>query len=445
MQGVAISIFAKGPIVATPVVRIAHIQGTREEKYDLLDGRIASSLSFSRCVPHEPYFLFSEASIVSGEYMAGVPISEIYGAYQSPIQTKRDGLTIHFTKTELQGVLEDLKNLSDRLIREKYELAPDGRDWTLPDAKADVNNPKGVIIKIGYKPFDFKFSFYTGKSRGFLAYPRDAIMRHMLRSGARSFVFKRQAREDKEGYSYFFTTDCPFSEGLFAIDPRGREFIAPLFLISDEHRDGQLNLSDGNETPNFRQEFLQRLASCLRLPQTDPYGLPSGITALDIFHYSYGVFHSRGYRIRYAELLKVDFPRLPLTGNLELFYALAGIGAELAALHLMESPKLDQVSTITEFIGSHRTEVDKVSWSNNTVWIDKAQTTGFHGVKEDVWNFQIGGYQVCMKWLKDRKGRVLTEGDSNHYRKVVVAISETIRLMSEIDNRIADYGGWPMR
>ena len=77
------------------------------------------------------------------------------------------------------------------------------------------------------------------------------------------------------------------------------------------------------------------------------------------------------------------------------------------------------------------------------MWVDKAQTTGFRGVREDVWNFHIGGYQVCEKWLKDRKGRVLSKDDIAHYHKIVVALSETIRLMGEIDAVIEQHGGWP--
>jgi hypothetical protein len=153
------------------------------------------------------------------------------------------------------------------------------------------------------------------------------------------------------------------------------------------------------------------------------------------------VFHSPGYRSRYAEFLKIDFPRLPLTGNLELFRALARLGGELTAMHLLESPKPAQ--PITEFIGGRNPEVEKVSWSKDTVWIDKEQAIGFKGVREDLWNFYIGGYQVCEKWLKDRKGRKLSKEDITHYQKVVVALSETIRLMKEIDVLIDKHGGWP--
>jgi hypothetical protein len=161
----------------------------------------------------------------------------------------------------------------------------------------------------------------------------------------------------------------------------------------------------------------------------------------DIFHYAYAVFHSPGYRSRYGEFLKIDFPRLPLTVNLELLRALARLGGELTALHLLESPKLDK--PITEFIGGRQPEVEMISWSHNTVWIDKAQTTGFQRVREDVWNFHIGGYQVCQKWLKDRKGRKLSKDDIAHYHKIVIALTQTIRIMAEIDEVIEAHGGWP--
>jgi hypothetical protein len=165
------------------------------------------------------------------------------------------------------------------------------------------------------------------------------------------------------------------------------------------------------------------------------------LTLEDIFNYVYAVFHSPGYRSRYAEFLKIEFPRLPVTGRLELFRTLAGLGGELVALHLLESPKLNKPTT--DFIGGRNPEVERLSWSRDTAWVDKAQTTGFTGVREDVWNFHIGGYQVCEKWLKDRRGRTLSKDDIAHYHKIVVALSETIRLMKEIDEIIEAHGGWP--
>jgi hypothetical protein len=163
------------------------------------------------------------------------------------------------------------------------------------------------------------------------------------------------------------------------------------------------------------------------------------------------VFHSPGYRSRYAEFLKIDFPRLPLTSSIELFRSLSELGSQLVALHLVESEA--QNTPVTNYIGNS-TEVVKPGWTDDnggTVWLDtggtKAKTTagtrGFVGVPEAVWNFHIGGYQVCEKWLKDRKGRTLSEEDMSHYHKIIVALSETIRIMPKIDEVIQQHGGWP--
>ena len=177
----------------------------------------------------------------------------------------------------------------------------------------------------------------------------------------------------------------------------------------------------------------------------------------DILHYLYSVLHSPEYRRRYADFLKSDFPRLPLTSSLTLFRELAGLGGELVALHLLESPILD--TPRAKFMGSSR-RINKVGWTpdnGGTVWIDgkgskadfKSGASGFCPVPEEVWNFHIGGYQVCEKWLKDRgpkngnPGRTLTDEDIAHYQKIIIALTETIRLMAEIDELIESHGGWP--
>jgi predicted helicase len=203
--------------------------------------------------------------------------------------------------------------------------------------------------------------------------------------------------------------------------------------------------------PNFSEQFLESLAEALGLSQKGAYGLPAALTPETILHYAYAVFQSPGYRSRYAEFLKVDFPRLPLTDNVELFRALARLGGELVAIHLMESPKLGDF--VTTYTGPKNPEAGRVGWSDGTVWLNAAATkkgepatpgtSGFRGVPEEVWNFHIGGYQVCHKWLKDRKGRTLSKDDLVHYQKIVVALNETIRLMQEIDEVIEQHGGWP--
>ena len=138
----------------------------------------------------------------------------------------------------------------------------------------------------------------------------------------------------------------------------------------------------------------------------------------------------------------MDFPRLPLTGNKDLFAALVKWGAELVSLHLMESPRLENL--ITKFPVPGSRVVERVRYEDTTgrVYINAEQF--FEGVPPEVWGFTIGGYQVCHKWLKDRQGRTLNFADLHHYQKIVVALAETIRLMAEIDAAIEACGGWPL-
>ena len=172
----------------------------------------------------------------------------------------------------------------------------------------------------------------------------------------------------------------------------------------------------------------------------------------DMLAYIISILHSQTYRSRYADFLKRDFSKIPLKPSRNLFQELSNLGRELISLQLMKSAELNQFVTTVVGPSDFQFQVEKTFYSDETVWIDKAKTRGFRGVPECVWNFRIGGYQVCEKWLKDRQakggknprpGRVLTNKDIDHYQKIVVALSETIRIMSEIDKVIEEHGGWP--
>jgi predicted helicase len=184
-------------------------------------------------------------------------------------------------------------------------------------------------------------------------------------------------------------------------------------------------------------------------------------TPEDVFNYIYAIFHSPTYRKRYAEFLKIDFPRVPLTSDKKLFWKLVALGRELVALHLLESPKVNDF--VTKYPKKGSDTVEKVQYVENPqitqitqkgsgksvrsaesadglrVYINDDQY--FEGVKPEWFEFHIGGYQVLQKWLKDRKGRKLSNDDITHYQRVVVAIKETIRLMAEIDAAIPK---WPV-
>ena len=265
-------------------------------------------------------------------------------------------------------------------------------------------------------------------------------MRHMVDGRNIGLIFNRQIVGDS--ISHFLVSRDLICHGTFYLGNKGQDYLAPLYL----HHDDLLSSHGGESADVFTAVFKAALYADLGNASTK-------LTPENVLHYIYAVFHSPTYRTRYAEFLKIDFPRLPLTGSLELFRELARLGGELIALHLMESPKLDKI--ITTYTGPTKPEVGRVVWSQDTVWLDapaarrnqpaQSGTVGFCGVPEDVWNFHIGGYQVCHKWLDDRRkaGRKLSKDDIAHYQKIVVALSETIRLMQEIDEVIEQHGGWP--
>lgn len=268
-------------------------------------------------------------------------------------------------------------------------------------------------------------------------------MSHMIAAENLGLVSARSNKSQSADHFYCsrFITEAKCGESTT------QSCLFPLYLVP---REGGLGFEEKRRV-GLTSAFLRALSASLGVGQSGPEQLPEDTSAEDVFCYLYATLQSPTYRARYAEFLKIDFARVPLPGSLDLFRTLARLGDELVALHLMKSPKLDDF--ITTYTGPKNPEVGRVGWSDDTVWLDAAATKkgqpatpgiiGFHGVPEAVWNFHIGGYQVCEKWLKDRKGRTLSKDDIAHYQKIVVALSETIRLMKEIDEVIDKHGGWP--
>jgi predicted helicase len=204
----------------------------------------------------------------------------------------------------------------------------------------------------------------------------------------------------------------------------------------------------GGRSPNLSLTFVNDVTNHLHFKFiSDGRGdLQQTFGPEDIFNYMYAIFHAPSYRERYAEFLKIDFPRLPLTSNADLFRELCKLGDILVGLHLME--KFGQITTRFPIPGDYMVEkIDYTSPTNapeqSRVWINKTQY--FEGVPPEVWEFHIGGYQVCQKWLKDRKGRKLEFNDIKHYQLMVATLAETIQLMGQIDEVIDEHGGWPIK
>lgn len=435
-QGVGISLLTAGLGEAGAIY--GELWGSRESKYRaLLESSVRNS-SFEKLVPIPEYYLFiRQDADLRLEYERGISIHKAMSENGDPapgIVTTQDEFAIAFTKSEMRDHIAALVGTqTEKEARELFRLCTQSQ-WNYVNAKRELRKGDWVndIEPILYRPFDMRWTVFNPHVA---VHRRLRVTRH-LRAWKNLAIVTTRSVEIGRGFEHVFCT-----RGLIqhhTVSLKEVNFVIPLYLRRDE---GDLGFSKDDQF-NFSPGFLSSLTNSLGIPQ-GVEGLPKGLMPEDIFHYIYAIFHSPGYRSRYAEFLKIDFPRLPLTGNLELFRALARLGGELTALHLLESPKLDH--PITEYIGGRSPEVEKISWSKNTVWLDKAQATGFKGVREDVWNFHIGGYQVCEKWLKDRKGRTLLADDRTHYQKIVVALSETMKLMKEIDTVIERNGGWPIK
>ena len=441
VQGV--SLFLGGrlpPKTSDSSVFHAERYGSRSGKYVFLQSNSRSSTNFSKIEPSAPFYLFvPHDADLAQEWKQYIGLAELFPKNSAGIITARDGLVISESKRELAERLERFSHSkgAEDSIYEEFGFSESKR-FDLREAQSELRKLKSFsepIRRMLHRPFDERFIFFHRSVVWSLSRPMAAQMNDGKNL---ALVATRQVTRPQFEHAYV-------SRHIIEIKACSHDRNTQIFPLFIRGEDDELALSSGT-TPNLNPAMLVKVAKALGLKlnsSTRELGKSDELSPLGLFHFAYAILHCPSYRERYFEFLRSDFPRLPLTGNLELFRALAHLGGELVALHLLESPKLDKPRT--EFIGGRNPEVEKASWSKNTVWLDKAQTTGFRGVPEAVWNFHIGGYQVCDKWLKDRKGRTLAKDDITHYQKIVVSLAETIRLMKEIDVVIEKHGGWPLK
>ena len=493
-QGVAISLFVKGREAEDLArVKYADLWGLRKGKYHYLWENDVSTTDWQALEPVSPHFFFVPKDFdLLNEYERGWSLPDIFPVNSSGLKTHRDHFVIDFEQEHLRARIAEFRDesLSDDELRERFKLGDIG-SWKLSEARGKLQAREDWDKDFNlclYRPFDVRPIYY---SDAVITRPRFGVMQHMLRDNLAivttrvyrgdsftSILVSQYLVEMKTGESTRGTYCFPLylykvSEKKRPLKSGGSVITLALFESRPEY-----GIRDPNLSPQFIAAVEEKLS--LEFVREGKGDLEATFGPEDILHYAYAVFHSPTYRERYAEFLKIDFPRLPLTSDRELFKALAEKGEELVSLHLMESRKLNHL--ITNFGVSGSNEVEKVRYvekvteekkvptgtspasvkvSNRRlpltfddevrvkikpkprptgrVYINKTQY--FEGIEPEVWEFQIGGYQVLHKWLKDRKGRKLFFNDFFHYQKIVVALKETMRLMGEIDELIP---AWPI-
>ncbi len=570
-QGVVIALFVRLPHSHTPSpqsgreleggVYHADLWGTREAKYDWLKEHDVSTTPWQEIHPRSSFYLFVPRDEAELErYNTFLSVTDLFEMYSVGIVTARDNLTIRWTPEEVWTTVLNFSRLDPELARQAYGLGKDTRDWKVGLAQQDLLD-SGLdmekIVPILYRPFDVRYTYYTGHSRGFLCLPRTEIMRHMLAGENVALITVRQVAEGI--FNHAFVT-ANIVDSRITLSNKGIGFIYPLYLFPDSERaDLFSGLESQERRPNLKAEVLARLQGAYNpTPMPPPHswggglgvgygwrtpphlweklkplarqmrknptaaeeklwqglrkkqlgkkfrrqhaierfivdfycgdaglvievdgpihqytveedairqqflesqGLrvlrftndqvlndlenvlttirqaleesPISITPEQVFYYIYAILYAPTYREKYADFLRLDFPRIPFTADFALFTELAALGERLVNLHLLRSSELDP--PLARFEGQGENKVIKVTRDAAAERVHINPNQYFAPLSEEVWEYFIGGYQVCEKWLKDRQGRQLTLDEIRTYCHIVTALSKTIEIQEQID------------
>lgn len=456
-QGVAIGIFVKKPDgKKVKFIKHADLWGARESKYAWLYEHSVGSTKWNVVsVENATHLFIPQDDSIRKEYETAFRIQEVFSLNGDPapgIVTTHDDFAISWTREEaIRKVERLLTTKTEAEARELFTLC--GQDqWSYERAKNELPSVdwRSQATQILYRPFDLRWTIYN---RNVAVHRRERASNHLMeQAGNLGLVVTRQTRDT---WSVLATNSVIAHKAMSAYDINS---LVPLYLYPNGHADlfddSSPSTAPGGRKPNISSEVVAVLRKQLGL-KFIPEGsgdLKKTIGPEDIFHYAYALFYSPTYRGRYVQFLKADFPRLPLTSSAKLFRALQEIGTRLVESHLMKGNPKD----MSKFPIAGSNEVAKIGFTTDAIRLAGQKDSGqsnvgrvyinseqyFEGVPTRVWEYHIGGYQVCEKWLKDRKGRLLSYDDIKHYHRIVSALAETIELQEQIDAAIPS---WPIK
>ncbi|GAB2871022.1 type ISP restriction/modification enzyme [Hymenobacter ruber] len=407
----------------------ADLFGRREAKYDALDAAIFSKVKFDKIRLKAPdYFFINQNEEIVASFELAIKLNDLFGQSSSGFVSARDKISIAFEQEEIWRTIEDFNKLSIAELREKYELGKDSRDWTAATAKADVeaNFDRELIKRVLYRPFDYRSTYYTGTSRGLYSSPQRKIMSQVREENAGLIVGRQGQVVGGSEWNLVFVSEYMVDYNSFY---RGGGTVFPLYLYPDTTD----LYAPAQRRPNLKPEAVARLATATGLrfvPETE--ATPDTFAPEDVLDYVYGILHQPAYRRRYHELLRIDFPRVPLPASAEAFRAVVAFGHQLRELHLLRPAALPHpLPTRTGGEGPGTVEKPRYNAATQRVYFNPTQFV--EPVAPDVWALPIGGYQPAQKWLKDRQGRTLTFDEIRHYQRLLAALQGTERLMRDWD------------
>jgi hypothetical protein len=413
--------------------------GTRERKYDRLSQNTIQSIELARCEPRNPYYLFlPKDSSGSPDWGEGIPLNEVFPRYSTGTETGFDLLMMDFEASDLRKKIRLFTDPTKprQSVKSDWDIHGGHAEFLLNNRHSfDVEHMNRYVRSFQFRAFDYRSAYLK---KDLLKTNSFNVMEH-LSVETPGIVATRQT---KERFGIFVVSGfC----GHKCISGYDRSYVFP----------GWTGPSGGGLLPAraclMSAAFLSRARAVMNaaVPAFHP-------NERDIFHYIVALLSAPNYEDRYRENLKRDFPRVFLTADRSLFCTLIQVGADLTALYLLESEYRYASWNLKQSItknpleskpvlmrGSERAEVTSAYprrdgqrvYINSTSWLD--------GVDDAVWEAYIGAFQVCEKWLKDRRGRCLSGADLEHYSRIVNAVREIVRLRREIDSAIRAAGGWP--
>ncbi|MGD9496977.1 MAG: type ISP restriction/modification enzyme [Armatimonadota bacterium] len=471
-QGVAIVICARVAECEPDCdLRYRDLWGGREDKYAHLGSRSIDRDDWASLAPKAPNFLFIPHDAgVDTEWDEAAPISHIFRGdvragrklpfYGAGLATRHDTFAVAFEPEELLANVKSFlaAGATEDELRRRFHLCTTAH-WSYEDARRTLTleGARQAMTRLLYRPFDWRYTAYTPQV---VAEMRPAIMGQLTRP---NLALVTTRRSTGRAFTNFLVCNTLVEYKAGSHDRNTQVF--PLYLYSTPDREQQTVVVSDDRRPNLSKDFVEEFAGKLgmRFVPDGRGDLQESFGPEDIFDYIYAVFHAPTYRERYAEFLKIDFPRVPLTSDPALFRDLVALGGRLVALHLMEAEELDTPLTSFPEPGDNLVEKGHPKYvppgevppgeaapaARGRVYINRTRRRAdappaqyFDGVPPEVWEFQVGGYQVLDKWLKDRRGRKLTPEDLRHYQRIVVALTRTRELMAAIDARIEE---WPIQ
>lgn len=425
----AVSIFLGTAKTSSAVksMKRTDLYGSRDEKNQLLKISTASEIVREEVQPRAPKYIFLATNRSTEDlFESGVSIESLFNYRASGIQTGKDDILIDFSEQELKQKLKDFVDSSQPIqqVIEKFGCESGYGEKLLAKRKSIENDESfdQRIVPLMFTPFDSRVVFYR---KDVVKVHSDEVSRQILSGTNLNLIVVRQVAG--RGFSHVFVTRSLANQRSF-YSTRGTTYQVPVLNIAGEsHGD----LFGGVET-NFVIDEAKRL-----LPddlKTDHQNL------LRLFYFIYAQMFSNEYRSVFRDELLRDYPHLFRPADLSVFELISDVGQRLVEIHSGDEGPAE-VSSL-DVVGAFDNAIEHPQFVGGTIWLDSGKTFGIAGVPSEVWNLEIGGYQICEKWLKDRKGRKLTQVDRSIFLNILATLVETLRLQEQIDRIIESKGGW---